>query len=274
MPVSLGGLSVGTGEETSRERRPNSRAAGHAGSVADRVVTYHQSVSDPSTAPEAARLTARGPVTGLIIDWGGVMTNPILETVNAWLEAEAIERSSYVTIMRGWVSLAYGNGQDENPIHALERGECEDEEFERLLAGHLVRLDGGQVSPVGLLDRMFAASVLSQEMQDLVRRLRRAGLRTALLSNSWGRGGYPRELFPELFDAVVISREVGMRKPEERIFRHAVDLIGLPPGQCVFIDDLEANVTAAEAIGLIGLHHVEPSGTARQLSDLLWIPLR
>jgi putative hydrolase of the HAD superfamily len=234
-------------------------------------------VSDASIAPESTypseRPAARGPVTGLIIDWGGVMTNPILDTVNAWLDADGIERSSYVTIMRSWVSLAYGNGQEENPIHALERGECEDEEFERLLAGYLVRLDGGPVSPVGLLDRMFAATVFSQAMQDVVRRLRRAGLRTALLSNSWGRGGYPRELFPELFDAVVISREVGMRKPEERIFRHAVDLLGLPPGECVFIDDIEANVTAAEAIGLIGLHHVEPSVTVQRLSDLLGIPL-
>jgi putative hydrolase of the HAD superfamily len=212
-------------------------------------------------------------VTGLIIDWGGVMTNPIAETVNAWLEAEGIERSSYVTIMRSWISLAYGDGQEENPIHALERGECEDEEFERLLARHLVRLDGGPVSPAGLLERMFAASVLSQAMRDAVRALRRAGLRTVLLSNSWGRGGYPRQLFPELFDAVVISREVGMRKPEERIFRHAVDLLGLPASECVFIDDLEANVMAAEAIGLIGLHHVEPSQTVQRLSDLSGIPL-
>ena len=44
---------------------------------------------------------------------------------------------------------------------------------------------------------------------------------------------------------MVISHEVGMRKPELRIFRHAAGLIGLPPSECVFIDDIEANVTAA-----------------------------
>ena len=56
---------------------------------------------------------------------------------------------------------------------------------------------------------------------------------------------------------VVISAEVGMRKPEERIFRHAAELLGLAPEECVFIDDIEANIAAAEAIGLVGVHHRE-----------------
>jgi putative hydrolase of the HAD superfamily len=153
---------------------------------------------------------------GVIVDWGGVMTSPILDTVNVWLETDGIDRSSYLAVMRPWVMQAYAADQDESPIHALERGECEDEEFERLLAARLVRLDGGPVEPAGLLTRMFAASVLDTGMQDLLRRLRRAGFATALLSNSWGRDGYPRHLFAELFDVVVISAEVGMRKPEGR----------------------------------------------------------
>ena len=77
-------------------------------------------------------------------------------------------------------------------------------------------------------------------MHAVLRGIRRAGFQTALLSNSWGRWSYPREQFGELFDAVVISGDTGMRKPEERIFRHAAGLLGLPPEQCVFIDDIEA----------------------------------
>src|ERR1700685_3774527 len=84
----------------------------------------------------------------------------------------------------------------------------------------------------------------------LPRRVRRAGLKTAMLSNSWGVGAYPADLLAELFDAVVISAEAGMRKPEERIFRHAASLLGLDPAECVFIDDIEANVQAAEALGM------------------------
>jgi putative hydrolase of the HAD superfamily len=120
---------------------------------------------------------------------------------------------------------------------------------------------------------MFAESAMEAAMLDLIRSLRQAGLRTALLSNSWGAGDYPRHLFPELFDVVVISAEVGMRKPEERIFRHTAALLGLEPGECVFIDDLEANVAAAEAIGLVGLHHREPGPTTERLAGLLGLPL-
>jgi len=210
---------------------------------------------------------------GVIVDWGGVMTSPILDTVNVWLETDGIDRSSYLAVMRPWVMQAYAADQDESPIHALERGECEDEEFERLLAARLVRLDGGPVEPAGLLTRMFAASVLDTGMQDLLRRLRRAGFATALLSNSWGRDGYPRHLFAELFDVAVISAEVGMRKPEGRIFQHAAELLGLQPGECVFIDDIEANVIAAEAAGLVGVHHRESALTTQRLSDLLGISL-
>jgi putative hydrolase of the HAD superfamily len=68
---------------------------------------------------------------------------------------------------------------------------------------------------------------------------------------------------------VVISGECGMRKPEEEIFRHAADLLGLPPEQCIFIDDIEANITAAQACGMTGVHHVEAPQTVAEVKDLL-----
>ena len=224
--------------------------------------------AQPSAAPEA------GPqIRGVITDWGGVMTNPIVDTMNAWIEAEQIDRDSYMTIMRRWVGQAYSDG-DEGPIHALERGECPNEEFEQQLASHLLHRDGRPVPADRLLARMFAATALEAAMVDLIRSLRQAGLRTALLSNSWGSNDdYPRHLFPELFDVVVISGEVGMRKPEQRIFRHTAALLGLEPAECVFIDDVEANVLAAEAIGLVGVHHREFGPTAERLSGLVGRPL-
>jgi putative hydrolase of the HAD superfamily len=200
------------------------------------------------------------------------MTKPLADTVNAWIHADQIDRDRYAAVMRLWVAQAY-HGGDSNPIHALERGECTEEEFERLLAAELTHLDGRPVAAGGLLARMFAAGSMEAAMLDVVRSLRQAGVRTALLSNSWGAGDYPRHLFPELFDVVVISSEVGMRKPEERIFRHTAALLGLDPRECVFIDDIEANVAAAQAVGLVGLHHREPAPTAERLADLLGLPL-
>jgi putative hydrolase of the HAD superfamily len=210
---------------------------------------------------------------GVITDWGGVLTTPILHTVRAWIEADGIDWDSYRTVMRAWVSDAYGPDGTRNPVHALERGECSDAEFEQLLAAELLRVDGGPVLAEGLLQRMFAASVQVPLMYELIRAVRAAGLRTALLSNSWGGTEYPRADFPDLFDAVVISGECGMRKPEPEIFRHAADLIGLPAEQCIFIDDIEANIAAARACGMTGVHHVDVAQTVAEVEDLLGLPL-
>ncbi len=210
---------------------------------------------------------------GVITDWGGVLTTPILTTVRAWIAADDIAWDSYRTVMRTWLADAYRPGSGRNPIHALERGECSGPEFERLLAAELLRVDGGAVVAEGLLQRMFAASVPVPAMYDTIRALRGAGFGTALLSNSWGCDEYPRADFPELFDTVVISGEVGMRKPEEGIFLYAAQTLGLTPQSCVFIDDIEANVNAAEACGMTGVLHTDAAATAAALQDLLGVPL-
>jgi len=201
------------------------------------------------------------------------MTSPIADTVRAWLDSDGIDHDSYAAVMRPWVLAAYDPAEDGNPIHALERGECTSGEFERLLASMLVRRDGGQVLAEGLLTRMFAASLLSEPMYAAVHAVRAAGLRTCLLSNSWGSDAYPRDVFEDLYHAVVISAEVGMRKPEERIFRHAADLLGLVPSECVFIDDMEANVRVAEATGMYGVLHTQPEVTLARLAELFGLPL-
>jgi putative hydrolase of the HAD superfamily len=201
------------------------------------------------------------------------MTNPISDSVNAWLEADGIDRASYVAVMRQWVRLAYADGHEvASPIHALERGECTNEEFELTLARELVMADGGPVAGPGLLARMFAGSRLDEVMLRLLRRLHADGVPTGLLSNSWG-GGYPTELFDEMFDAVVISAEVGMRKPEPRIFLHAARLLGLDPQECVFIDDIQANITAAEQLGFTGILHTAAGDTAARVAEMLAMEL-
>ncbi len=208
----------------------------------------------------------------VITDWGGVLTTPILHTVRAWIQADGIDWNSYRTVMRSWVVDAYHANGSPNPVHALERGECSGAEFEQILAAQLFRVDGGTVVAEGLLQRMFAASTRISAMYDMIRALRGTGFRTALLSNSWGCDEYPRADFPGLFDIVVISGECGMRKPEEEIFLHTTAALGLEPRQCVFIDDLEANVAAAEACGMTGVHHTKAAQTAAALRDLLGFP--
>ena len=208
---------------------------------------------------------------GVITDWGGVLTTPIVTTVRAWIQVEGIDWDSYVAVMRAWIFEAYNQDSQNggrNPVHALERGECTVADFERMLAELLTTTHGGPVLAEGLLTRMLQAGTPLPAMYELIRDLRAKGVRTALLSNSWGPTGYPRHDFPELFDAVVISGEVGMRKPEPRIFRHAAALLDLEPERCVFVDDVEANVKAAIGCGMTGVHHTEPALTRQRLTEL------
>ncbi|WP_197009693.1 HAD family hydrolase [Actinomadura viridis] len=207
-------------------------------------------------------------VKAVITDWGGVLTSPLREATDVWLAAERIDADGYRTVMRAWLR-AY-DGQDSNPIHGLEDGTLDPAEFERLLAAELRTVDGGPVPAEGLIARMFEAFHPVEEMYDALRAVRAAGTRTALLSNSWGNE-YPRHLFDGLFDTVVISCEVGMRKPDERIFRHTVELMGLPAAECVFIDDIEYNVEAARAVGMRAVHH---TGTGTTLEELRGLGLR
>jgi putative hydrolase of the HAD superfamily len=208
-------------------------------------------------------------LSAVITDWGGVLTEPIRDIIQIWIEAEKIDWDAYAAVMRPWLSDAYGDDGEANPVHLLERGECTVAEFEATLAAALVRTDGATVVPDGLLKRMLSATDTKvPAMYDLIRALRAKGLRTGLLSNSWGTDGYPRGDFPALFDAVVLSAEVGMRKPEPRIFQHAAGLLGLAPAECVFIDDVQANVDAAIACGMTGVWHTDPVSTARALTQL------
>ena len=120
---------------------------------------------------------------------------------------------------------------------------------------------------------MFDQFEHAPAMSALVLRAQRAGLRTGLLSNSWGNE-YPREGWDEMFDAVVISGEVGMRKPEPAIFAHALDLLGVERRRDRVRRRPQANVDAAEALGLVGVHHTSYEETAPELERLFGLPLR
>ena len=105
------------------------------------------------------------------------------------------------------------------------------------------------VAPDGLIDRLFAGGEPEPAMLEAVRRARAAGVRTGLISNSWGTRRYDRALLAELFDGVVISGEEGMRKPTPSIYELGAERIGVAPAQCVFVDDLPFNLEPAGRAG-------------------------
>ncbi len=171
------------------------------------------------------------------------------------------------------IKEAYGASGDEGMIARLERGELDLDEFEAWMAAELSDGLDQPLEAAGIKDRLFAGVDTDERMVEAVRRAHDAGIKTGLISNSWGGTWYEPEELRDTFDAIVVSGQVRLRKPQPEIFLHAVKLLELEPADCVFVDDLEQNVEGARAVGMEGIVHRSADFTIPKLEDLLGVPL-
>jgi epoxide hydrolase-like predicted phosphatase len=207
-------------------------------------------------------------VKGLLLDYGGVMTSPIGDSFTAFCTSERIQLDDFRRVMSGAARTA------DSPFAKVERGAITEEEFDVAVAGLLSNACGRTIASEGLKRRMFAGVVPDLAMHEAVRRARAAGVHTVLVSNSWGGRDYPLDDLRPLFDALVISGEVGMRKPDADIYLFAADKAGVSPAECVFVDDFQVNVDGAEAVGMTGVLQRDTNATLQRLEKLLELPLR
>jgi putative hydrolase of the HAD superfamily len=208
--------------------------------------------------------TENGTLSGLLVDYGGVLTTNVWDSFRAFCEAEGIDREEVKRAFR------------ERPeamalLRRLEAGELTEEEFAPLF-GPIIGVRDDRTE--GLVDRLFAGMQPEEGMIEALRRARAEGIKTGLISNSWGRGRYDRDSFAELFDGVVISGEVGLYKPQPEIFRLGAERIGLEPRECVFVDDLRENCEGAEQVGMTAVLHRGADASLERLEQLLGINLR
>jgi putative hydrolase of the HAD superfamily len=198
---------------------------------------------------------------GLLVDYGGVLTTSLFDSFRAFCELEGLDPEE--------IGLRFRNDpQCREWLIGLETGTLPEEEFEPLFAGVL------GVRAEGLIDRLFAGSGPDVAMLDAVRAARAAGVKTGLISNSWGTRRYDRALLAELFDGIVLSGEEGMRKPAPEMYTLGAERIGLAPQVCVYVDDLPFNLTPAEELGMAPVHHVNAAQTIAELERLLGVALR
>lgn len=191
----------------------------------------------------------------LISDFGGVLTSPLFQSFAAIHDAAGIPPESL-----GIALARITEKTGANPLFELECGRIPEAEFTRAMSEQLAEdlerpVDFGEL---GL--RFFEALDPNIGMIDLIREVRREGLRTALLTNNvkeweplW------RSMLPvdELFETVVDSAFVGVRKPDPRIYELTLERVELPPGACLFVDDLEINCEAASDLGFEVVHFRE-----------------
>jgi epoxide hydrolase-like predicted phosphatase len=198
---------------------------------------------------------------GLLVDFGGVLTTDVFSSFRAFCEAEGLAPD---TVREKFLRDARGR----ELLFGLELGTIAEGEFEPRFAEVL-----GVASAEGLIDRLFAGMARDERMLEAVGAARRAGVRTGMVSNSWGSGRYDRDAFAELFVGVVISAEEGIRKPDPRIYALGAERVGLAPSECVFVDDLPGNLKPARELGMATVHHRGAEQTIAELERLLGVPL-
>ncbi|MBT2395486.1 HAD family phosphatase [Streptomyces sp. ISL-100] len=207
-------------------------------------------------------------ITTVVVDYGGVLTNPLHETFAAFAATVGVP----VDELRDAFAAAtarYGR----SPMADLETARCTEAEMvERVLAelpdGKGQGLLGGQ--EFGEL--WFRARTVNEDLVSFLRGLRRLGYTTALLTNNvveWGPRWRAQLPVDELFDAVVDSSAEGVRKPDPLIYRRLLERLPAAPHECLFLDDLEENCAAASDVGMLAVNFTTTDEAIDQVVALL-----
>jgi HAD superfamily hydrolase (TIGR01509 family) len=205
---------------------------------------------------------------GLLLDYGGVLTTSESDSLAAFCRQTGVDPRRLTSL----ISRAYMGAEPDGMIAELERGRVSAPEFERWLAAELSSGLEEPLDPTGLTARLFSRVRPDGQMLRAVRLARSAGIRAALVSNNWGAGDEQRRQ-ADLFDAILISREVGRRKPERGIYVLAAERLGVPAKACLLVDDMMDNVRGARGAGMVGMLHRAADTTIRRLEAAFGVRL-
>ncbi|HKJ36645.1 MAG TPA: HAD family phosphatase [Solirubrobacterales bacterium] len=197
--------------------------------------------------------------TALLVDFGGVLTTNIWESFRAFSAREGLDPDTIKDHFRG-------DADGIRLLRQLETGALADAEFEQRFGALL------GVPPENLIDRLFAGLGPDERMISAVAAVKESGAPTGLISNSWGTGIYERAPL-HVFDATVISGDVGLHKPQPEIYELGAERLGVAVGACAFVDDLRENIAGAEAVGMHGILHRDTEATLAQLGELFGLEL-
>ena len=206
-------------------------------------------------------LRPTGTRNAVLIDFGGVLTTSLFDAFKAFGASIGPDPKLPLRVL----------AEDPEAASLLvnhEEGRIDDEEFEagfaRRLAAH-----GAVTDAEGLIVRLQSGLRPDRDMLALVRELRDEGRPVALVSNSLGRDCYAGFDLAEMFDAVIISAAVGIRKPSRRIYAIACERLGVVPEEAVMVDDLQHNLDGSARLGIAGILHTDAKTTRQSLRNLL-----
>jgi len=205
------------------------------------------------------------PVRAVISDFGGVLTSPLFESFAAWQRQSGL---SFERLGQAMVDAAERSGI--HPLYELEKGTLTEAEFLRMLEAEL----GPGASLSGMRDVYFEHLHPNPPMIELMRDLRGRGLRMALLTNNvrewepqW-RAKLPE--IDEIFEVVVDSAFVGMRKPDRAIYELTLERLGdVAAEECLFVDDVDVNCETARTLGMQAVHYLDPDQAIAEIQAIV-----
>ena len=203
---------------------------------------------------------------GVISDFGGVLTNRLIEAFAAFQDETGITMEQ---LGRGMQRVSERDG--EYPLFRLERGELTERKFLDDLAWGLEDELGHRPTLHRFREIYFEALHANEPMLDLMRTLRERGHRMAILTNNvreWEPLWRSKLPVDEIFELIVDSAWVGMRKPDPAIYHLTLERLGLSPEASLFIDDNELNVEAARELGMRAVHFRSNEQAIPEIRDL------
>jgi putative hydrolase of the HAD superfamily len=208
-----------------------------------------------------------GPITTIVADFGGVLSSPLADAFDTVQRHYELPSDAL-----GAALAAVAAERGAHPLHDLETGAIGEAAFFDRLGDALTTHLGRPVAIADFTARYWAALTPNDELIEHLRGLRRGGYRMGLLTNNvreWGP--YWRAMVPvdELFDAVVDSAWVGLRKPDPAIYALTSERLGVRPQEIVLLDDLAPNCHAARDAGWAAVRFDTTSQTIAELDALL-----
>lgn len=209
----------------------------------------------------------------VISDFGGVLTNPLVEAFRAY------ERHTGLTMSQlGEAMAAVAETDDLHPLYEIEKGTITEREFVEIMSQAVLSATGVEIRFDSFADIYFGALHANEPMLAYLRGLI-GGHRLALLTNNvreWEPRWHAMIPVDEIFELVVDSGFVGTRKPEPEIYaltferlRGLEGLGDLDPGECVLVDDIDVNCHGAERFGFRAIHFRNTEQAIAELGALL-----
>jgi putative hydrolase of the HAD superfamily len=199
-------------------------------------------------------------IRAVISDFGGVLTNPLWEAFAAWNERVGADPG-----VLGLALQRAAEERGEHPLYELEKGHVTEDEFMSIVQAQLP----GEIQLEGFREIYFSHLHPNEEMIELMRELRGRGLRMAMLTNNvreWEPLWRAKLPVDEIFEVVVDSAFVGMRKPEREIYELTLERLGdVRAEECVFVDDVDVNCAMAAELGMTAVHYVSPEQAVAEI---------